>query len=107
MKMVKIDCNVIKDWETFHQCFHETFGFPDFYGKNMNAWIDCMTRLDEEFSAIQVATGTILTLQLENIKSLKERCPDMDDAIIECSAFVNYRRIEIGEKPILLLSFYS
>ncbi|MDZ4753789.1 MAG: barstar family protein [Phycisphaerae bacterium] len=26
--------------------FAETFGFPGFYGRNMNAWNDCMTFLD-------------------------------------------------------------
>jgi RNAse (barnase) inhibitor barstar len=107
MKMVKINCDLIRDWGTFHQCFQDAFGFPGFYGKNMNAWIDCMTSLDEEFSEVQAEAGELLTLQLENIKSLKERCPDVYDAIIECSAFVNYRRIELGEKPILLLSFHS
>jgi len=107
MKRIEIDCDLINDWDSFYSVFKAKFGFPEFYGRNMNAWNDCMTRLDEEFSEVQIEKGTTLTLQLNNIQSLKQRCPDIYDAIVECSAFVNYRRIEMGEKPILLLSFYS
>ena len=40
MKRVKIDCNKIKDWDSFHDIFAKEFGFPDFYGRNMDAWKD-------------------------------------------------------------------
>jgi len=30
------------DWETFHDEFQEKMGFFDGYGRNMDAWIDCM-----------------------------------------------------------------
>jgi hypothetical protein len=33
----------------------------------------------------------------------KKRCPDQYDALIQCSAFVNYRRVEIGEPLVLAL----
>jgi hypothetical protein len=107
MNTIAIDCSEIKDWESFHQCFKKTFGFPDFYGKNMDAWIDCMTRLDEEFSEFQIKEGDFVTLSLLNITSFKKNCPDIYEDLIKCSAFVNYRRIEIGISPILLLSFYD
>ena len=35
------------------------------------------------------------------------RCPGIYDALIECSAFVNWRKIDIGNEPVLLLAFYS
>ncbi len=35
---VRIDTNRIVDWNSFHDVFAEAFGFPDFYGRNMNAW---------------------------------------------------------------------
>ena len=59
MKMVKIDCSLIKDWESFHQCFREGFGFPAFYGNNMNAWIDCMSSLDETFSEVRGGSRSV------------------------------------------------
>jgi RNAse (barnase) inhibitor barstar len=107
MKIVSINCDEINDWKGFHACFKKTFGFPDFYGENMNAWIDCMANLDEEFSAIQIEEGDVLTLIMENVTPFKKRCPDIYDALIESSAFVNHRRMDMGQKPILVLSFYK
>jgi RNAse (barnase) inhibitor barstar len=39
MAFVKINTKQITDWASFHQVCKEAFGFPDFYGNNMNAWI--------------------------------------------------------------------
>jgi RNAse (barnase) inhibitor barstar len=46
MTLVKLDTRRIRDWDTFHDLFAEVFGFPGFYGRNMDAWIDCMTWLE-------------------------------------------------------------
>ena len=72
----------------------------------MNAWIDCMSSLDTEMSKVQVKEGEILALQLDNAKDLKEKYPYLYAEIVECSAFVNWRRTEKGEPAILALSFY-
>ncbi len=37
MGVVTIDTRRITDWETFHDVFAEVFGFPEFYGRNMEA----------------------------------------------------------------------
>jgi hypothetical protein len=74
----------------------------------MNAWIDCMTSLDEPdhgMTQIHAAKGTVLTMQLENIASFREQHPDLYAAIIECAAFVNWRRIEVGKPAVLAISF--
>lgn len=108
MQRVQIDTTLIHDWPSFHDLFATTFGFPDFYGRNMDAWIDCMTSLDEPddgMTSIHVAHGSFLVLELLNTKDLAVRHRDIYDAIISCSAFVNYRRIETGEQPIIALSF--
>lgn len=47
MKLVRIDTTKISDWQSFHQVFKETLGSPDYYGTNGNAWIDCMTYVDD------------------------------------------------------------
>lgn len=106
--IVAIDCQEIKDWESFHNVFSSTFGFPDFYGRNMDAWIDCMSSLsdpDEGMTKVCCKKGHVVTLDLKNIKDLKERDPEIYDSIIECVAFVNYRLIENGEAPVLALSY--
>ena len=100
----------ITDWETFHAVFAEVLGFPAFYGRNMDAWIDCLASADsaeDGMTAITAAPGDVLTLQLEAISGFAERCPEQYAALIECSAFVNWRRIQQGQRPILALSYYK
>jgi hypothetical protein len=45
--LVRIDATSIRDWNSFHAVFKQAMGFPDFYGANMDAWIDCMSYLDD------------------------------------------------------------
>jgi len=108
--LAKIDCARISDWESFHNEFASVFGFPGFYGRNMNAWIDCMTYIDDPddgMTSIHCAPGKVLTIELEHVRDFKERCPELFAAIVECSAFANWRRIEMGQGPVLALSFHA
>ena len=105
MKIIHIDGSRIENGETFHDTFAETFGFPEFYGRNMDAWIDCMTNLDEKFNRIQVASGEVVCIALGNASIFKAKCPELFDSFVECSAFVNWRRLAVGEAPILMVSF--
>ena len=108
-KNVRIDGSKITDWDSFHDYFSATFGFPGFYGRNMDAWNDCMTSLDapdEGMSSVHVAPGDVLVLCVSGAGELMQRCPEIYDALVECSAFVNYRRIEAGDQAVLALSFH-
>jgi RNAse (barnase) inhibitor barstar len=108
MNLVKIDTRRITDWNTFHDVFSEAFGFPDFYGRNMDAWIDCMTDLDDpstKMSKIHTMPDGIIVLQLENVENFARRCPEQYAAIVECTAFVNLLKVEIGEEAVLTLAF--
>ncbi|MBR1161925.1 barstar family protein [Bradyrhizobium elkanii] len=81
-------------------------GFADFYGRNMNAWIDCMTYVDDPPSGmtnVSVSEGEILTLRVDDAPDFRRRCPEQYEALIECCAFVNYRRMERGDAPVLAL----
>lgn len=105
--VVVIDASRISNEESFHDEFARMFGFPDFYGRNMNAWVDCLTSLDEEdgMRSITIYQGQVLTLQIDHYKDFKTRCPDLADALVECAAFVNWRRIEQGEASVITLAF--
>jgi hypothetical protein len=108
MKRVKIDCDSIRDWDSFHDTFAAGFGFPGFYGRNLDAWIDCMSNLDDPDSGMTTITcdrGDYVLLELENMQRLRKERPDLYEAIVECSAFVNWRRVEAGRTPLLMLSF--
>lgn len=104
-----IPCAAINDWDSFYAVFMEVFRFP--HGiRSMDGWIDYMSSADDpddryipdEFIA---RSGDVLTLQLNDVAGFADRCPEQYAALIECSAFVNWRRIEQGERPILALSF--
>jgi hypothetical protein len=56
---------------------------------------------------VHVPKGGILVLQLDHVKEFAKRCPMIYDDIIECSAFVNWSRIERGQDAVLALSFYA
>ncbi len=43
VQSVRLQTQSIHDWDGFHSVFAKTLGFPGYYGRNMNAWIDCMT----------------------------------------------------------------
>jgi len=108
LTLIKLDASQISDWDTFHDVFARAFGFPEFYGRNMNAWIDCMTWLDDiddGMTSVCVAPGQLLCLQI-GAGALAKRCPEQYSAIVECSAFVNWRRIQKGYPAILALSFH-
>jgi hypothetical protein len=105
-KVVVIPTAAISDWNSFHTVFSEVLGFPAYYGRNMNAWIDCMTYADHpDFGMIAapVAKGDLLTLRMDEAADFERRCPAQYNALIECAAFVNYRRIETGGQPVLAL----
>ncbi len=104
MPTIRIDGKRISDWGSFHTVFAQAFGFPDFYGRNMNAWIDCMTSLDEPADGLTSVQGSAtdpVVLQLDNANALPT---ELFEAITECAAFVNWRRLEAGEPAILMLS---
>ena len=108
MRLVRLDTRRIHDWASFHDVFRDLFGFPEFYGRNMDAWIDCMTSLDEPsdgMTTIHVEPGEVVALQLDHAPDFMKRCKEQYDAIVECSAFVNWRRIDLGGKAVLALSF--
>lgn len=97
MKKIKIDINQISNWDSFHDVFAKTFQFPDYYGRNMDAWIDCMDEFAEELTLIN----------LGDCRTLKETNPQIIEAINECSAFVNYRRTESNQNPVLIISMFT
>lgn len=108
MKTVKLDGKQIA--ESFHEYFAEQFGFPDFYGHNMDAWIDCMTYIDEHEAGMvtknYVQRGESIMLHIDNVDFLKTNNREAYDDLIECSAFVNYRVAENGGTPLIYLSFF-
>jgi RNAse (barnase) inhibitor barstar len=61
MARIRLDTAEIVDWSSFHDACHRAFGFPDFYGRNMDAWIDCMsdlTEMEDGITTLKLARGS-------------------------------------------------
>jgi hypothetical protein len=110
MNTVVVDGAAIADANSFHEAFAAAFGFPAIYGNNMDAWVDCMTSLDDPdagMSKVHVGPGQVLTIAITNAAHFKAKCPDLWLAFLECAAFVNHRRMEQGESAVLAVSAYD
>ena len=107
MATVRLETSAISHWDSFHSTCRAAFGFPEFYGANMAAWIDCLTYLDEDdgMSRFHLAPGETLDIQVANTESLKLRVPEIFDALVDCTASVNQRYLEAGKSPRLHLVF--
>ncbi len=106
--LVKIDARRIVDRGSFHDVFAEAFGFFEGYGRNMDAWIDCLTSLDvpsDGMTKVHALPGGVVTLQIDYVDDFVKRCPDLYEDLIDCAAFVNWRNVEHGGAPVLALSF--
>ena len=107
MAEVRLNTKQIKDWKSFHLLCKSEFGFPDFYGTNMNAWIDCLTSIDEGdgMTYFHLAKGETLNIEVSDTEDFNSRLPEIFDALVECSAFVNRRYIDDRKSPVLSLRF--
>lgn len=105
MPVARLDGKAIRDWPGFHQECQKTFGFPDFYGHNMDAWIDCLSTLrnDDGMSKFRLGPDDTLQIEVLHADTLRCRAPEILTALQECSAAVNERYGENGEKPALAL----
>ena len=108
MASIRFESSGVQDWNSFHEYCKEVFGFFDGYGKNMNAWIDCMSSLDEEgMTKFLIKPDEMLHIEFTKTEEFRERLPEIFDAFVDCSAFVNQRYIESGRGPALSLVFVN
>jgi hypothetical protein len=106
MPIVRINADRLTTWSSFHDTFAEAFGFPSYYGRNMNAWIDLMTDLEGGTSDVKVhASPTDPTvIRVDNVDAMPA---EIFQALVECAAFVNWRRLETGDPAMLILAFHK
>jgi hypothetical protein len=100
---VVLDAARIADWDSFHAVSAASFGFPAFYGRSMNAWIDCLTDLDGGMSRVALKSHETLTIELRGAGDFAERCPEIALALMSATAAINARSLEDGARPRLAL----
>jgi hypothetical protein len=107
MANIRLNTKSITDWASFHQVCKEAFGFPAFYGMNMDAWIDCLSYLaeDDGMTGFILSKDERLHIEITNTEDFNSRLPEIFDALVECSAFVNNRYVEAKEAPRISLVF--
>lgn len=104
---VEIDFSKVTDWNTFHELFKHEMGFPDFYGGNGDAWIDCMSYIDDPdsgMSKITVKENESLEIIAVNIEDATANAPDVVLGFVELVAIVNQRFVDSGSSTRLLIN---
>lgn len=107
MAHVRLDTAAVTDWPSFHTECRRALGFPDFYGANMDAWIDCLSYLRDEgaagMAAVALAPDEVLVLEVPDAENFRVRLPEIAGGLWDCTAFVNRRYTDDGEAPAIAL----
>ncbi len=105
MATVQLEAARIADWDSFHAECKREFGFPDYYGNTMDAWVDCLGYLrdGEGMTRFDLGENDVLTIEILNAALLKQNLPDLLDELAYCIGGINERYEDYGEKPALKL----
>jgi hypothetical protein len=101
MPRVVLPSNEIRNEKTFHAACQRLFGFPDFYAHTMDAWVDCLSCLDDpsaEMTSISLAPGELLVIVVPDSASLKK---DLFTSLIDGTIAVNRRFVARGKPPLV------
>ena len=105
MADVQLNGEQITDWESFHTVCAEAFGFPAFYGRTIDAWIDCLSYLrdDENMTRFHLKADEALQIVVTHSAALQKNAPDLLEEVAFCVEGINDRYNDYGEKPALSL----
>lgn len=102
-KEITLDCSKFSNENIFYDEIIPIFGFPDFFGRNINALIDCLSGLrypEEGMIKVNVTKNGSLLLILKNYSLA-------DDIVQKTLMFsvesVNYRSQQDQLEPAILL----
>jgi len=105
--IIRIDARRLKDSAGLHAALNEAFGFPDEYGKNLDALVDCLTHLDDpktRMSRVQQLPGQVALLVLDHVDA-NGKLSTQVRSLLDAIAFVNWRRLEKGQPPVLAVTY--
>lgn len=103
--IVRIDARRLTDAAGLHAAMSEAFGFPATYGKNLDALIDCLTEIDNPAAAmsrVHVFPGQVLLLAVDHVDTASKV---QVKALTDAAAFVNWRRMEKRQPPVLAVAY--
>ena len=107
MASIRLHTDTVYDTASFHAECQRALGFPEFYGANWDAWIDCMSDLRHGNGMVGVRLGAheMLDLELTDTGGLRERAPEVLEHLPQCAASVNRRYAARGDDPVIALVF--
>jgi RNAse (barnase) inhibitor barstar len=106
--LIRIDAGRLTDAAGLHGAVGEAFGFAPGYGKNLDALVDCLTHLDDpkaSLSRVQVFPGQVVLLVIEHTQGMGKQTAAQVKALVDVVAFVNWRRMEKKEPPVLAVAY--
>ena len=108
MAIVRIDARRLTDVANLHATLAEVFGFGATYGKNLDALVDCLSHLDDPkaaMSRVQVLPGQLALIALDHAGGRSKQVAAQIAALGDVIAFVNWRRLEHGQGPVVALAY--
>lgn len=102
-KEITLDCSKFSNENIFYDELIPIFGFPDFFGRNINALIDCLSGLrypEEGMIKVNVTKNGSLLLILKNYSSADDVAQKILMYAVE---FVNFRSRQKHLVPAILL----
>lgn len=99
---IELNLKGISNIEDLHTLLAKIFGFPDFYGRNYAALVDCLTSIpypEDGMTKIHLSNGDEY-IDI-NIKGIFNTSYDVVKFLLSAIVDVNNRRIFFHEKPFL------
>ncbi|QQO73835.1 barstar family protein [Morganella morganii] len=104
-KKIKVDFSKIKTLDDFYTELSDIFGFPVFFGRNINALIDCLFSLrypQDEMTKIHVAASEYLLIELCHFSLAIDK---IKQTLIVAIENVSLKCKEKGQEPSIVLLF--
>ena len=103
-KQLTIDFSNVNSLDDLHDLLSYAFQFPDFYGKNIHALIDCLSSLpypEHEMSGFTLDSDEVLLIETVGLSKMNLTCLSHFLTAIE---FVNQRKISRNLEKMIYLS---
>lgn len=69
--------------------------------------MSALDRPEDGMTSLRLAPGELLTLELLDADDFRCRCAEQFTSLLDIVAFVNWRRTQQGDVPILALAYNS
>ena len=99
MTRICVNGATIVNWASFHDEFSRAFRFFDGYGRNRDAWIDCMTDLHgpTALSGLRLPAGEPIEIVLNDSATLVKSHPEIFAELLRLVRYANNLYAEAQE----------